>query len=267
MITFALLLAGAPLHDAAAALVAGDAEGCTRQVQTALASGALDVPEVARAWSLRGQCFTLAGDADRAERSYAVALRIDASLASAALVDEAFAAAWRALPSPAGLRARAAALDEDTVEIELLADDLLLAKSAVLVRADLPVPEEVARVPLEVGQAHHKVSGAGRAGLIAVLLDQHGNALLRLPVEAGARAFVVPAPAPLAAGKSTPTLLTTLGAAALGVGFAGVVVSGVGLSALGAGALSEGTGWLVGVGAGAGLFVVGAGLIVVDQGL
>lgn len=268
MIALALLLAASSLDDAAAALLAGDADSCGLIVQETLASGALDVPDVARAWTLRGKCFTRAGDADRAERSYAVALRVDPLLDPAALIDDtAFAAARRALPSPAGLSARAAAIDDDTIELELLSDDLLLVKGALLVRDGL----EVARVPLAADQARHKIGGIGREGLSAVLLDKYGNAMLRLPVDDAVQRVFTPAPAPTGTPglrpSGGPTVLTTIGATAIGAGIVGVVTSGIGLAALGPAALDEGTVWVVGVGASTGLFLVGAGLVLVDQGL
>lgn len=277
MIALALLLATAPLDDAAAALAAGDAGACGENVRLALESGALDVAQVARAWTLRGQCFTLAGDGDRAERSYAVALRVDpgldASRDPSLAADAAFATAKRSLPGIPGLSARVAAVDDDTIELELLGDDLLLVKGALLLRsgAEGAAPEEVARVPLEAGQARHKVSGVGRQGLTAVLVDKSGNALMRLPVDPAVQRVFAPAPAPTRTQGETPgvapTVLTTVGATAIGAGIVGIVASGIGLAALGPTALDEGTVWLVGVGASTGLFLVGAGLVVVDQGL
>lgn len=262
VLALALLLA-LSLDDAEAALAAGDAEACGRLAQEALTAGALDVEDTARAWSLRGRCFARAGDADRAERSFAVALRIDPALA---LDEPAFVAAQRALPAVPGLAAQALFVDEDTLAVELLGDDLLLAHAASVRRGD----HEVARVPLEAARAKHKVGGAfadGREGLALVVLDKHGNALLRAPIEPRVQRVITPAPG--AAAARGPGVLTTLGATALGAGIVGIVTSGIGLAALGPGALAaeESTVWVVGVGASTALFVVGAGLVVVDQGL
>jgi hypothetical protein len=264
-VTLLFALAGS-LDDAATARDAGDHEACGKAVQDALATGALDVADVARAWTLRGQCFSLAGDADRAERSYAVALRLDA--AANVEGDAAFALAKRTLPAVPGLAAQVSFVDEaGTLEVELLGDDLLLVKGASIVRG----ADEVARVPLEVGHAKHKVSGVERGpGLVALLLDKHGNALVRLPIDPAVKKVFTPAPdkAPAAgAPGAAPTLLTTLGATAIGAGIVGVVTSGIALAALGDTALDEGGVWVVGVGASTGLFLVGAGLVVVDQGL
>lgn len=258
------------LDDASAALAAGDHEACGKLAQDALATGTLDVDDVARAWTLRGKCFTLAGDTDRAERSYAVALRVTPSMNDDALAsDAAFTLAKRSLPPLPGLAAQALFIDEDTLEVELLGDDMLLVKGAAVVRegdGDAAL-EEVARVPVEAGRAKHKVSGVGdRAGLSAVLLDKHGNALMRFPIDPAVRKVVTPAPVQADAGAA-PTLLTTLGATAIGAGIVGVVTSGIALASLGDTALDDGGVWMVGVGASTGLFLVGAGLVVVDQGL
>src|SRR5687767_10999873 len=118
----------ASLDDADAALAAGNAEACGKLAQEALAQGELDEAGVVRAWLLRGRCFTLAGDADRAERSYGVALRVNAQ---SVVDDDAFRRARAALPTaPAPLAFRAAGVDAETVEVELLGDDLLLVKGA-----------------------------------------------------------------------------------------------------------------------------------------
>lgn len=262
------------LDDAAAALAAGDHEACGKHALDALATGELDVDGVARAWTLRGKCFALAGDVDRAARSYAVALRVSPKLGDAhgdeALAhDAAFALAKRGLPALPGLTAQALFINEDTLEVELLGDDMLLVKGALLVRGgggDGGL-EEVARVPVEAGHAKHKVSGIGeRAGLSAVLVDKHGNQLMRFPIDPAVRKVVTPAPVPADAGAA-PSLLTTLGATAIGAGIVGVVTSGIALASLGDTALDDGGVWMVGVGASTGLFLVGAGLVVVDQGL
>lgn len=262
MLVFALLLV-ASLDDAATALAAADHEACGKAAQDALATGALDVADTARAWTLRGQCFVLAGDNDRAERSYAVALRIDAAINLDG--DAAFTLAKRTLPAVPGLAAQVSFVDDATLEVELLGDDLLLVKGASFVHGE--EREEVARVPLDVGQAKHKVSGLERTQLVAVLLDKNGNALMRLPVDPSVKKVFTPAPSPPTPSGAAPTFLTTLGATAIGAGIVGVVTSGIALASLGDHALDEGGVWVVGVGASTGLFLVGAGLVVVDQGL
>lgn len=258
------------LVEAAAALARGDGPTCGRLAQEALQGGALPRRETAEAWLLRGKCYVLAGDLDRAERSYAVALRLEPG--PVAVDDNAFAAARQALPPPgAALAARAAVLDPalapGALEVELLADDLLLVRAAVVRPA--AGGEEVARFPLEAGKARHKVSGleevqAG-AELALVLLDKHGNELIEAPVE-GLVDGHAPRVITPAAGPARPTVLTTLGATALGAGIVGVVASGIALASLGPTARDEdASAWLVGVGASTGLFLVGAGLVVVDQ--
>lgn len=273
--------AGGPLAAAEAALAQGDVAACGALAQRALQAGTLSAPDTARAWLLRGRCFVVGGDLDRGERSYAVALRLDRQIApwgsasssslSSSSGDPAFAAARAALPAAAAsLAGRAAVLDPalhpGSLEVELVADDLLLVRGARVHAAD---GEEVARFPLEAARPRHRVSGlAGPlAGLVAVFLDKHGNELVRVPVagliDGHAAQVITVVPGAAAAG---PSVLTTLGATALGAGIVGIVASGIGLVSLPTTApAGDETLWLVGVGASTGLFLVGAGLVVVDQ--
>lgn len=264
-----LSLASATLDDADAALRTGDLERCGQLAQLALASGDLEEPELSRAWLLRGRCYALAGDRDRAERCYAVAVRTSpdhlAWLSGGAPgdADEPFHAALAARPAePLRARARVAA---DHVEVMLEADDLSLVRTASLWRND----EEQARLPLELGASpSHRVAGIPVDGLSLRLHDKHGNTLWRGPVEvaslAAAKKEIV-----VQGGSEArePTMLTTLGAAALGVGLLGAVACGIGASAGGVDELQQGGVWLVGVGASTGVFLIGAALVVVDQGL
>ncbi len=271
MITPLLLaLAAGPLDDAEAALAAGDHERCGQLAQQALSAGDLDERGVTRAWLARGHCYAAAGDRDRAERSYAVAVRTSPD-----------AAAWSAGNAPAGagepfataLTARGAdplrataVIVEDHVAITLVADDLVLVHGASLRLGD----DEVARVPLGVGAAAtHQVAGIATAGLTLLLHDKHGNVLWRAPVDEKTVApsagtdVVVQGGAP----AREPTVLTAIGGGALALGLIGAVVCGIGASADRTTTFETGGPWLVGVAASTGVFLVGAGLVVVDQGL
>jgi hypothetical protein len=252
-----------PLDDAEKARAAGDAAACGKAAQDALATGVLDVEQTARAWALRGRCFVIAGDLDRGERSYAVALRLQPGMEPLAVDDKAFTLAKETLP-PAGkaLLVRAQRVDADVVEVELVVDDLLLVKSAALVRG----ADEVARVPLEAGKARHKVGGIDPVGLDVVALDKHGNQLVRAPVDTSVEKVLTPPPATASSTGAAPTVLTTLGATAIGAGIVGIVASGIGVASLGPDPGDDATLWYVGVGASTALFLAGAGLVVVDQG-
>ena len=267
-----LLLAATPqplLEQASDAYAHKDADACGKLAQDALNGGGLDVEQTARAWTLRGACFVLAGDADKAQRSYAVALRVNKDVPAAD--NDAFRAAQKDV-APHALQGHAAAVDDDTVAVELIGDDLQLVRGAMLTRGD----EELARFPLDAAHAKHKVSGVGTAGITLRLLDKHGNAVASSDVSAAVEHVVTPAPvasrpsgsagAPSGAAAA-PTMLTTLGATAIGAGIVGIVASGIGVASLGPKALDDGQLWLVGVGASTGLFLVGAALVVVDQGL
>ncbi len=247
------------LNQAADARAQKDAGRCEEQAAAALHTGALDVEQAARAWALRGACLALAGAGDKARRCYAVALRVKPDMA--AVDDDAFRAAKHELPAQA-FAFRAARVPEpaDTVEVEILGDDLRLAANAVLVRGG----EELARFPLSADAAKHRVTGLGAGPLSAFLLDRYGNRVAHVDVATEPEHVITPPPA--TAGPA-PTVLTTLGATALGAGLVGIVVSGIGVAALGDKALDDGQLWLVGVGASTGLFLVGASLVVVDQGL
>lgn len=264
-----LLLAAGPLDEAEAASQAGDAEACGQAAQQAIASGVLEEAELARAWLLRGRCYLQAGDRDRAERSYAVAVRTSPEVlawisgGAPKDADEPFQAALAARPADP-LRA-SARVDGDHVELHLDTDDLLLVRAASLWQG----AAEVARLPLEAGAAAtHKVGGIPLEGLSLRLHDKHGNTLWRGAVEVPSLAeahkdLVVEGSAP----AREPSVLTTVGAVALGLGLVGAVVCGIGASADGSAELEQGGPWLVGVGASTGVFLVGAALVVVDQGL
>ncbi|MCC7071105.1 MAG: bacterial transcriptional activator domain-containing protein [Deltaproteobacteria bacterium] len=265
-----LALAAGSLDDAEAALQAGEHERCGELAQQALAAGELDERGVTRAWLLRGRCYALAGERDRAERSYAVAVRTSPDVATWIAggapqgEGEAFAAALAARGADP-LRATALVV-QDHVVVTLVADDLVLVRGASLWRAD----EELARVPLELGAAAtHQVGGIGTEGLTLVLHDRHGNVVWRGPVERAAvkhdegKGVVVEGGAP----AREPTVLTAIGGGALALGLVGAVVCGIGASSDRTTTFETGGPWLVGVAAATGVFLVGAGLVVVDQGL
>jgi hypothetical protein len=235
-VVIALLLAAALLDDAEAALAAGDAK-CGDLAQAALSAGDLAEDGVARAWTVRARCYALAGDADRAERSNGVV------------------AALAALRAKARAEQVTGDVVIDRVVVELESDDLNLVRAASLWRGD----EEVARFPLTNEAGRHVVADIPLGGLVLRLHDKHGNTLWRTDVPRPERVIERGAsPAKL------PTALTTVGAGAIGVGLMGAIASGIGLAANGP---DDGQLWLVGVGAATGVFLVGAALVVVDQGL
>lgn len=250
--------ATSPLDAAEAALAAGDFETCGKQAHAALQRGGLDVDGTVHAWVLRARCFSLGGDVDRAERSYAVALRLQRELPP--VDDKAFAAAQASLPPPSeSLAVQAVQRGADVVELRLEADDLQLVRAGVLVRGD----DEVARVPLQADQPQHKVGGLALDGVGAVVEDKYGNALLRLPI---VKAEDLPKVIEVSGERpAEPGAMTTWGVTALGAGIVGIAVAGIGLASLGPAPGDEANLWLAGVGGSTALFLIGAGLVVVDQ--
>jgi hypothetical protein len=265
-----VLLAAGSLDDAEAALRAGEHERGGQLAQQALTAGDLDERDLARAWLVRGRCYELQGDRGRAERSYAVAVRVSPDVpawisgGAPASEGEAFAAALAARGADP-LRGRAVVIG-DHVEVTLVADDLVLVRAASLRDGD----DEVARVPLEVGPSStHTIGGIATEGLTLVLHDRQGNALWRGQVEGAAATSSAGTNVVVEGGTPArePTVLTAIGGGALALGLVGAVVCGIGASADRSTTLEDGGPWLVGVGAATGVFLVGAGLVVIDQGL
>lgn len=244
--------------EAARAALAAAAPDCDRMALAALQTGALDEGGVAEAWILRGRCALLGNDLERAERAFAVAVRVDPAVPG---VDHDTFRRARAAALPASL-SFAARRGGDVVSLELLSDDRQLAHSACIVDG----AQERARVPLEVGRASQTVTVAATAMLEARLLDRHGNVLLRQPVTAApaAPAEAPPSTPPRSGG---PGVVTWVGAGLLGAGMIGMTAASVAVASTGATVLDEAPILVAAVGAGAAVFLVGAGLVVLDQGL
>jgi hypothetical protein len=223
------------LDGAQSAQKKGDAEGCLRGVTTTLQSGSLHEDDLAAAWVLRGRCYQLQGDADRAERAYAVALRVRRDLPVPKDDKGAFALARQTLPDAAvalALEARTARHgDDDAVELVLLADDLQLVKTVQLAKLSAPA-DELARAPLDLVSARHTVSGIDVHGLEARVLDKYGNVLLRMPV-VDATAPLPSTPHVATVTTSTvvgPTWVTGLGGTLLLLGAGGMTGTGMALT-------------------------------------
>ncbi len=290
-----------PLAEAEAALRAGIHKKCVELAQQALAAGRLDAPAVARAWLVRGRCHVLDGDPDRAERSYAVAVRVqpDIALPTDDVVFARVQPEGRAQGSALTLTAATVVVGGEAgsdaaggdaaergqapiVAVAVAAqDDLGLARAFVLVDAD---EREVVRAPIErapdaVGDAfvrpHHRFSGFSVEGLRARLLDRHGNRLRDVPVvvdDAARRALVAAGATPVTKPVTAPpgtSWLTWAGAATASAGFVTAAMGGTAFtSAMQADdtrVVDDEAPALVAFVAGAGLFVVGGALVVVDQ--
>jgi hypothetical protein len=72
---------------------------------------------------------------------------------------------------------------------------------------------------------------------------------------------------PVSSSSGGPGVVTYVGAGLVGVGIVGLTTSGVGTAIAGKDVLDEAPLWVAGLVAGGALFVTGAGLIVMDQGL
>ncbi len=246
------------LNAAQTALLASQPE-CRALALAALQLGVLSPRQTAQAWLLSGGCDVVMNDADRAQRSFAVALRIDpTSEAPTQRSTEAFARAQHALPAH-GLVLRAER-SGDALKLTLVDDDLQLAQSASVLLDD----QVIGHVPLEVGHASHKISGLDVAqsdALAVTLNDRYGNALVRIAVVDAPPAAAVPT-----SPRTTPSIITYVGAGVLTAGILAMVASGVGIGVAGSDFLSTQPLLVVGVLVGAAAFVGGGALVVVDQG-
>lgn len=279
-----------PLAEAEAALRAGIHQKCVELAQRALAAGRLDAVAVARAWLVRGRCHVLDGDLHRAERSYAVAVRVqpDVALLTADAVFSRVQPEGRAQASALTLTAATVVVIDEGEQAPIVAvavaaqDDLGLARAFVLVDAD---EREVVRAPIEraadaVGDAfvrpRHRFSGFSVERLRARLLDRYGNRLRDVPVvvsDEARRALIAAGATPATRSTATPATdtswLTWAGAATASAGFVTASLGGVAFtSAMQADdtrVVDDEAPVLAAFVAGAGLFVVGGALIVVDQ--
>ncbi|MDP2340908.1 MAG: hypothetical protein Q8O67_08125 [Deltaproteobacteria bacterium] len=275
-----------PLQAAEEALRAGIHKRCIELATQALQTGQLDVDGVARAWWTRARCHSIDGDSDRAQRSYAVAVRVKPGILMP-VDDAAFTRVKAEGTAPATalvLEARAIVVD-DIVAVELSAhDDLGLGRAFSLVDKD---DNEIARSPLEPPAAgtaeaaadappthRHRFSGIPVEGLRARLLDKHGNRLREadVVVDDAARNALIAAggtPQTPAATAVPVTWLSYVGAGTAVVGLVAAASSGITLAittqADETHVIDTELPWLVGFAGGVVVVVVGGALIVADQ--
>lgn len=223
--------------------------------------GGLDAAGLAAAWADKARAYAALGDADKATRAFAVALRADPSLRPRdddEAARAAFAAALAALPARplVATASRTAVDDAIRVQVRVDVDDLGLAKRARALSADDGAQEEAAFV--------EGVASFGADAPRIALLDKHGNVLRVLDV-----VDEVPVTEPVAVDDAAPrptTWLSLAGAATIGVGGAGVIAAGLGYATLGGPGSDEATrGWLLaGTAASTGVILVGGALVVAD---
>lgn len=282
-----------------AALRAGLASKCIELSKEAVRSGTLDDKDLAAAWLLRGRCYALDGDADRAERSYAVATRVlpTATLPARDTIWERVRPEGSDPATALMLIAAGVVIGEHEVGLEVTTqDDLVLGATIVVVDA---AGVELARAPTQeapppsltppaptppppVRAVRHRFSGFNVEGTTTKLLDRNGNVLRAVSVELDDRAKLAlsvptastPTVAPLPATTTTTTVppevgvLSYVGAGVAVAGFVGAAVCGVNLATT-AQADPDRTNddefpFVVGVIGGAVVMVVGMGLVVVD---
>lgn len=282
-----------PLQEAEAALRAGIHKRCVEFAQEALATGLLDEDGVARAWWTRGRCHSIDGDKDRAERSYAVAVRVKPTILMPVddAVFEKVKPEGTAPETALSLTATAVVVDPSLVAVELaVVDDLALGKTFLLLDSD---EREVARAPLErkddaTGDAwtriKHRFSGIPVEGLTARLLDKHGNVLRRAAVvvdDAARKALVAAGATPVTTSPTTSTTTTQpvtalsyVGGATALAGFVGAAATGIALAISTQGdeddvtdnnAIDSEMPLLIGFFGGVAVAVIGGVLVVVDQ--
>ena len=245
-----------------AALKAGLVPKCVELAKEAVRSGQLDVDNLAAAWLLRGRCHALEGDADRAERSYAVATRIKPTIMLGAadtiwqrVQPEGTAAATALVLIPAGI-----VVAENDVGIEVTTqDDLVLGHTVVVVDKDgvelaraplleaIPATATTPATPPPVRAVRHRFSGFAVVGTTTKLLDRNGNVLRSAAVELDERAQLALAgptatststmPTPgeqlaqmsvgIATMDSAPGVLAYVGGGAAVVGFVAAAICGI----------------------------------------
>ncbi len=269
-----------PLQAAEAALRAGIHKRCIELAQQALQTGQLDSDGVARAWWTRGRCHSIDGDADRAQRSYAVAVRVKPTILMP-VDDAAFTRVKAEGTDPAtalALQARAVVVPLQggaIVAVEISAnDDLRIGKACSLIDKD---QVEVARAPLEHStdspSIQHRFSGIPVEGLRALLLDKHGNRLREVDVivdDAARNALIAAGATPQEPLVALPvTWLSYVGAGTALVGIVGAATSGIALAvstqAEASHVIDSELPYLLGFVGAVSAVVVGGTLVVVDQ--
>ncbi len=286
---------------AQAALRAGLAPKCIELSKEAVRSGTLGDDDLAAAWLLRGRCHALDGDADRAERSYAVAARIKptATIAAKDTIWERVRAEGSAAGTALVLVAAGVVIGENEVGIEVTTQDDLMLGSTIVVFDTAGV--EVARAPTQeaatatatatpaVRAVRHRFSGFAVEGTTAKLLDRNGNVLrttaveldeaARLAVSASTTTSATAAATTKAAGMAViPGVNATitrdvgvLGYVGGGGAVAGLVVTAIGGMNLVTAAQAkdaqpgDGTVWLACAVSGVVVMAVGMGLVVGER--
>ena len=275
------------LLEAEAAMRAGLHGKCIELAKDALKGGGLDERGTAQAWLVRGRCHAIAGDVDRAERSYAVAARVQPDLILP--FDDAL---WTRVRPEGGapntaLRLVATAVvlagvGEGVVEVAVH-DDLALGTVVRLLDAD---GREIVSAPVEASSSSsssssdqlvvvHRFSGFAVAGVTAELLDRSGNRLRHTAVVDDATRLPPspPAPVPTAAVDVAPVrdvgALAYLGGAMATAGLLTVSFCGINTAVVAQAdqtrIFDDELPWLAGVGIGAAAVVVGMGLVVAER--
>jgi hypothetical protein len=276
------------LLEAEAAMRAGLHGKCIELAKDALKSGGLDERGTAHAWLVRGRCHAIAGDVDRAERSYAVAARVqpdlilpfdDALWTRVRPEGDAPNTALRLVATAVVLAGADGGDGEGAVVIEVAVhDDLALGTVVRLLDAD---GREIVSAPVEAPSSSgqlvvvHRFSGFAVAGVTAELLDRSGNRLRHTALvdDAIRVAPSSPAPAPTAAVDIAPVrdvgALAYLGGAMATAGLLTVSVCGINTAVVAQAdqtrIFDDELPWLAGVGIGAAAVVVGMGLVVAER--
>ncbi len=276
--------AAPPLADAEAALRAGVHDRCVSLAADAIKSGRLDEVALANAWLIRGRCYVLAGDVDRAERSYAVASRI-----SPDLVLPTEDAAWKrvkgegsAAPSALRLVADAVVVGGSDVIVAIdvaLNDDLELGANLDVFDAagELIISAPIEREGAAVGDGTpgrvHRFSGFPVEGTSVLLRDKAGNRLRSVGVVVGddvkaALAAAGATPAAAAAPRRIPGTLAYVGGGAMAVGLVASMVTGIQYAVSSQAdetrVLDDELPWLLGFVGSVAVVAVGGGLVVVE---
>jgi len=231
------------LQTSFAAVERGDPREALENARAARASGLLGKSDLASTWWVEAWAHAFVGSGQQAQAAAGIALRIDDRM-EFATNDPAFQsvveAARVARPAEAVLMVTVRGVADDTVEVQVVGDDLGLAET---------LEQDGVRQALVQGRA------LVRSGGVVLILDADGNVLRDVP--------------PRATTTASPPWLSYAGFGLAGAGIVIMTTSGISYAIAGRQMDPEPivtAAFVVGLGVGTAALVAGAALVAFDQG-